>query len=211
MTPKQIAYEKQAQSIIKKLETRGIEGHYCATSQDALEAILALIPEGSVVANGGSMTIEEIGLLPAIKEGNYKYIDRFAAKTPEEKKASYSAIVASDYYLMSTNAITLDGVLVNTDGAGNRVACLIHGPANVIVVTGMNKVVTTIEEAIDRINNIATPANSIRLNKNTPCAATGVCCDCTDPTCIRAQTVITRRSMIPGRIKVFMIGEELGY
>lgn len=211
MTPKQIAYEKQAQTIIKNLEARGLEGHYFATSQEALKAILDTIPEGSTVANGGSMTIEEIGLLPAVKEGNYKYIDRFAAKTPEEKKASYSAIVASDYYLMSTNAITLDGVLVNTDGAGNRVACLIHGPANVIVAAGMNKVVTTIEEAIDRIDNIATPANSIRLNKNTPCTVAGVCCNCADPACIRAQTVITRRSMIPNRIKVYLIGEDLGY
>lgn len=211
MTPKQTAYANQANTLIKKLEQRNMEAHYFATAREALDAILAIIPEGSTVANGGSMTIEEIGLLPAIKSGNYNYIDRYAPKTKEEQKECFSKTVSSDYYLMSSNAITLDGMLVNIDGAANRVACLAHGPENVIVVAGMNKITTTLDEAVDRVHNIATPANTVRLNKNTPCAQTGVCADCLSPECICCQVLITRRSMIKNRIKVFLIGEELGY
>ena len=112
---------------------------------------------------------------------------------------------------MSTNAITTDGQLVNIDGTGNRVAALIWGPKQVIVLAGMNKVCPTLEDAYRRVKNIASPPNCIRLNRKTPCAATGICGDCLSPDCICSQTVLTRRSGIPGRIKVILIGEQLGY
>ncbi len=211
MNPKQEAMRKQAQTIIKNLEKRNMEGYYFPTAKEGLDFILNMIPEGSAVANGGSVTITDIGLLDAIKNGNYEYIDRLAANTPQESREIYSKIVASDYYLMSTNAITIDGELVNVDGAGNRVACLIHGPQKVIVVAGMNKVSVDIADAHHRARNLAAPANVTRLGKNTPCAVTGICGNCFSPDCICSQIVITRRSGSKNRIKVFLIGEDLGY
>ena len=117
----------------------------------------------------------------------------------------------ADYFLMSTNAITLDGELINIDGRGNRVAFLCYGPENVLIFAGMNKIVSNIEEGISRTRNIAASPNAIRLNKNTPCGITGKCEDCYSPDCMCGQYVITRRSGIPNRIKVILIGEELGY
>lgn len=112
---------------------------------------------------------------------------------------------------MSTNVITLDGELINIDGRGNRVAFLCYGPQNVLILAGMNKVVTDIESGFKRIRDIASPQNAIRLNRNTPCKLLGRCKDCYSPDCMCGQLVITRRSIIPNRIKVILIGEELGY
>lgn len=211
MTPKQEAYATQAQTIIENLKKRGMEGYYFADAKSCLDYILNMIPEGSTISNGGSMTNQDIGIMDAIASPKYQFIDRMAPKTPEEKKQVYAKIVTADYFFMSTNAITIDGELINIDGAGNRVACLIHGPENVMIVTGMNKVVTTVEEGINRAHNGAAVPNVKRLNKKTPCHETGVCADCLSPDCICNHTVITRRSGTPGRIKVFLIGEELGY
>lgn len=132
-------------------------------------------------------------------------------RPPQEKKEIYAKVVCADYFFMSTNAITLDGELVNVDGAGNRVACLSSGPDNVIILAGMNKVAASVEEGHDRVRNTAAPINALRLNKKTPCAVTGRCSNCQSPDCICSQIVITRRSHIPGRIQVILIGEELGY
>lgn len=200
-----------AATIIKGLQKRNMEGYFCETSKEAVETALKLMPEGSVISWGGSMSISECGLMDAIKSGNYTLIDRMTAKTPQEKREIYAKTVMADYYLMSTNAITMDGELVNIDGFCNRVACLCAGPENVIIIAGMNKVVKNVESALDRIRTKAAPANTVRLNKNTPCAKTGVCGDCFSPDCICSQTVITRRSGIPGRIKVILVNEELGF
>ena len=200
-----------AATIIKALQKRQMEGYFCETSKEAVEKALSLMPEGSVISWGGSMSINECGLMDAIKAKNYTLIDRMSAKTPEERREIYSKAVAADYYLMSTNAITMDGELVNIDGFGNRVACLIAGPENVIVIAGMNKVVRDVPAGISRIRTKAAPPNTVRLSKNTPCAKTGVCHDCFSPDCICSQTVITRRSQLPGRIKVILVNEELGF
>lgn len=211
MTPKQLAMKQQAEQIIKNLEKRNMEGFYFETSAECVSAILNEMPKDSVVSWGGSESIKECGLMDAIQNGDYKLIDRATAKTPEESRQIYSQTVLSDYYLMSTNAITLDGQLVNIDGNGNRVACLIQGPKHVILVVGMNKVVPSVDSAISRIRNMASPANALRLNRNLPCAATGVCHDCFSPDCFCNQIVTTRRSGHTGRIKVYLVGETLGY
>lgn len=208
---KQQAYETLAGTVIKALEKRGMEGHYYPTGKECLEAILAMIPHNSTVAWGGSESIKEIGLLDAIKNGPYEAIDRATATSYEESRALFAKAVISDYYLMSTNAITQDGILVNIDGAGNRVACMIHGPENIIMVVGMNKMTTNTGEAIDRVHSKAAPPNVKRLNKQTPCNATGICGDCLSPDCICAHTVITRFCRQKNRIKVFLVGEDLGY
>lgn len=206
------AFALKADIIIKNLAKRNMEGIYCASSRELLEKILPMMEEGSSIAWGGSESLKECGLLDTLKEsGKYNLIDRSTAKTPEELQDIYLQSADSDYFLMSTNAITMDGELVNIDGNGNRVACLIHGPRHVFLVVGMNKVVTDIGSGLSRTQNVASPPNTIRLNKNTPCAQTGFCSNCLSPDCICCQLVITRYSRHDDRIKVFLVGENLGF
>ncbi|MBQ1312678.1 MAG: lactate utilization protein [Blautia sp.] len=209
--PKKVFYENQARTIIKKLQPRKIEGYYCEDTEAAKKKILELIGEGKKsVAYGGSMTIDDMGIKKDIEEAGHKVIRREDYKTPEEIKECKALQVNADVFLMSTNAITLDGELVNIDGRGNRVSFLIYGPDSVIIVAGMNKVVTDVEEGIRRSRNMAAAPNTVRLHCDTPCAKTGKCADCF-PDTICCQIVVTRASRTPGRIKVILVGEELGY
>ena len=211
MTPKKIYYENLADTIIDKFNKRGIEGYYCENAEAALATAKRFLTPGCSISWGGSETLLEIGLLEDLSSSDYILYDRGTAKTPEEKQQMYSKIVTADYYFMSSNAITLDGQLVNIDGSGNRVACLLTGPRNVIIIAGMNKIVTDVDIAVDRIRNMATPPNVVRLGKKTPCAETGKCANCLVEDCICNQIVITRRSGIAGRIKVILVGEVLGF
>ncbi len=210
MTPKKQYYKNVATTIIKNLAKRQMEGYYCETSADAVEKILALIPKGASIGWGGSMTLSGIGLMDALKKANYRLYDRDFPDSKEAQKKMYANILNSDFFLMSTNAITLDGELVNIDSRGNRVAFLCYGPEIVLVVAGMNKVVSDVD-SIKRVHDMAAPANTVRLNKKTPCVVTGRCGNCLSPDCICSQTVITRFSNIPKRIKVILVGEEQGY
>lgn len=212
MNPKQQHYETLANTVIKNLNKRRIEACYCATVEDAEKKAFSYLTDGCTVSFGGSMTLDEMGMLTALRhDPNIRLIDRATATSPEEIKQMYHDALSADYYFMSTNAITVDGELVNIDGTGNRVAALIYGPENVIIMAGMNKVAANVDEALSRVHNTATPMNCKRLDKKTPCVATGVCSDCLSPDCICNQVVITRRSGIEERIKVILIGEELGY
>ncbi len=209
--PKKTFYENQAKTIIQNMEKRNLEGYYVSTSDEAREKVFELMKPGSSVGWGGSMTLAELGILEELKKRDYMLLDRTKAKTPQEAREIYAKTVLADYYLMSSNAITLEGELINIDGNGNRVACMIQGPEHVIIVAGMNKVVTDVKSGYLRVKNIASPPNCVRLNKKTPCSVTGQCGDCYAPDCICSHTVITRRCGIPGRIKVILVGEELGY
>ena len=204
-------YASVANTIIKNLTKRQMEGFYCPDIKSALNKALELIPKASSIGWGGSVTIEQIGLLDAVQNGEYETIDRSLAKNSEEQRKIYGEICCADYFLMSTNAITLDGELINIDGRGNRVAFLCYGPQNVLILAGMNKIVTDIESGFKRVRNIASPPNAIRLNRQTPCAITGRCGDCYSPNCMCGQFVVTRYSLMPKRIKVILIGETLGY
>lgn len=205
------AFEKLAQNVIQNLEKRNMEGYYFEDSKSCVEAVMKMIPEGSVVSWGGSVSLRESGMMDALKESNLTLIDRMSAKTPEESRELYSKIVMADYYFMSTNAITNDGQLINIDGNGNRVACLIQGPAHVMLIVGRNKFTASVEAGVERVRNMASPANAIRLNRNLPCGLTGSCHDCLSPECFCNQVVITRRSGHTGRIKVFLVNEDLGF
>ena len=212
MNPKQIFYEKQAASILKHLERRQMKGYYCPTRQEAVATAMSLTAANTTVCFGGSMSLLESGVMDALKaRTDLTLIDRSHAKTPEEVRQVYISAFDADTYFMSTNAITSDGQLVNIDGNGNRVAALIYGPGQVVMIVGMNKVVPTVDDAIRRVRNTATPPNCIRLQKQTPCSINGTCSDCLSPDCICNQIVITRRSGVKGRIKVFLIGEPLGF
>ncbi|MBR3770881.1 MAG: lactate utilization protein [Clostridium sp.] len=211
MEPKKICYENLAKTIINKLEVRGMAGYYCHSKEEALAQVLELMKKGSSVTWGGSETLKEIGIFEAIRNGDYELYDRATAKTLEENRAFFGKAVTADYFLMSTNAITHDGQLVNIDGNGNRVACLICGPQNVIVIAGMNKVVKDVEAGIQRTHDVAAPPNAIRLDKDTGCREYGKCLDCLKDDCICCHTVVTRKSREKNRIKVILVGEELGY
>lgn len=212
MNPKQIFYERQASAILKQLEKRQIKGFYCPTKEDAVTTAMSLTAADTTVCFGGSMSLLESGVMDALKaRTDITLIDRSHAKTLEEIKQVYREAFSADTYFMSTNAITLDGQLVNIDGNGNRVAALIYGPEQVIIVAGMNKVVPTVEDAVRRVRNTATPPNCVRLGLDSPCAATGSCADCLSENCICSQIVITRRSRTADRIKVILVGEALGY
>ena len=207
----QDSYRLTAASLIKNLKKRNMEGFYCPDKAAAVKKVQELIPSGSVVTWGGSETLVETGIINALYTSDYQLIDRTLAKTPQEKRELYSKIVMADYCLMSTNAITLDGELIHVDGAGNRVACLITGPSHIIIVAGMNKVVTDVQEGIQRARTKAAPPNTLRVGAQTPCSQTGVCSHCLSPDCICNYTVITRHSGIEGRIKVILVGDSFGF
>lgn len=211
MSVKKDYYKKLADTVIKGFTKRHMEGHYCETLEEAKTLAMSLVASGSTAAWGGSVTLDEVGILDALRErSDINLYDRTKATSPEETKKIFHDSLSCDYYFMSSNAITIDGELVNIDGTGNRVAALIYGPENVIILAGMNKITKTVEEALDRVRNVASPQNCIRLNKNTPCAVNGVCGNClTDTIC--DQIVITRASRVPNRIKIILIGEELGF
>ena len=199
------------EKVIKALGTRNIEAFYAESKEDALKKALELIPEGSKVAWGGSMSVEEIGLKKAICEGNYNELNRDLAKNAEEKRAIEIATYDADYFLTSANAISEDGVIVNIDGNSNRVSAIAYGPKHVLMIVGMNKIVKDAENALSRARNEAAPINAQRFNIDTPCKKAGACFDCQSPQSICCQFLITRRSMHVGRMKVILVNEELGF
>lgn len=207
----QTAFQAAVPNIIKNLAQRNIEAFYYEDSRAMVEDILRKIPAGSSITWGGAESIVECGLMDAIHNGSYILLDRAAAKTPEEKREFYGKAVMADIFLMSTNAITYSGELINIDSNGNRLACLMQGPKEVFIIVGMNKFVGSIEEGIHRIENIAAPANVQRLQRDTPCRTLGRCAHCFSENSICSHTVITRRSSHPGRIKLFLVPENLGY
>ena len=155
--------------------------------------------------------MKDSGVIDLLRGGLCKIIDRDAAKTPEEAHKCMHQAFNADCYFLSANAITMDGKLVNIDGNGNRVAALIYGPKDVYVIAGMNKVVKDEDAAMDRIKNMAAPMNAMRLTTGAPCTKTGNCMHCKGSGTICCHTVVTRYSRHPGRIKVLLVGEELGY
>lgn len=211
MEPMKKFYEQQSKTIIANLKKRNMGGYYCETTEEANALILSLINENSIVSFGGSMTLKDMGTLDLLREGNYDLLDRGTAANSSEAKEIYRKAFTADTYLTSTNALTLDGRLVNIDGNGNRVAALIYGPDQVLVVAGMNKVSSDLDDALNRVSNFAAPPNTQRLSRNTPCSKTGFCNECQSDDCICSNTVITRRSHVENRIKVILVGEVLGY
>lgn len=211
MTPKQTANEHAAATVIQKLARRNISGSYAPTAADAVAQIKNILQAGMTVANGGSETLGALDFRAVVEQAGCTYLDRASATTPQEARELYAKTTLCDVFFMSTNAITADGELLNVDGAGNRVSCLAFGPSKVVVVAGMNKLCKDLHSAMDRVRVTAAPPNCVRLNLNTPCAATGICGDCHSPDCICCQVVITRHSRVPGRIHVILVGEELGY
>ncbi len=204
-------YELQAQQLINAFKGRNMEAFYCDNKEDAKNKTLELIAENSTVSFGGSVTLAQTGILDALRNGNYNLLDRDNAETPEKGKQIMYDSFKADYYLLSANAMTIDGKLINIDGRGNRLAAFIFGPKNIIVVASMNKVFLDEKSALERVRNFASPVNVQRLGKKTPCSVTGICADCNSPECICSHIVITRHSQIKNRIKIVLVGENLGF
>ncbi len=211
MDPRKDYYEKRARRLMEKLRQRHFDAYYCEDKTSALEQALALIPEGATVGWGGALSAQQIGLIDAVNAGNYKAIDRSKASTPEERRNAMKQCLLTDVFLSGANAISMDGELVNIDGIGNRVAALVYGPESVIIIAGMNKAADTLEDALRRARTVAAPMNNQRFSGKTPCMVTGTCADCKSEDCICNQILITRNSKPAGRIKVILVGEELGF
>jgi L-lactate utilization protein LutB len=208
--PRKKYYDKRGPILVKNLESRHFEAYYCENKAQALEKALELIPKGATVGWGGAMSAQQIGLMNAMNEGDYRAIDRDKCLTAEEKLQAAKDSLFADVFLTGANGLSLDGQMVNIDGTGNRVAATIYGPKKVIVIAGMNKVCDTLEEAVKRAREVAAPLNMMRFMKDTPCAATGKCGDCKAEGCICNQIVITRHCRPVGRIQFVLVGEQLG-
>ena len=200
--------ELLAQTVIKGLNSRNMAGYYAESREAALKQALALIPEGSSVTMGGAMSAHEIGLVDALKQGPYRFIDRDAC---EDKRAAMLAAYDADVFLSSVNAMTEDGILINIDGNSNRVSAIAQGPKKVVFIVGMNKVCKDPDGAMKRARNVAAPINAQRFGLSTPCAKTGACMDCKSPDTICCQLLITRFSRHAGRIHVILVNDELGF
>ena len=209
--PKQKYYEKRSQVLLKNLRSRHFEAYYCASREEALVKALELIPKGAVVGWGGATSAQQIGLMEALNAGEYCAIDRDKATTPEARVQAMKQCLTADVFITGANALSLDGQMVNIDGNGNRVAAIVYGPDSVLVIAGMNKVMDTLEDAVTRARTVAAPMNKQRFPAQTPCEVTGSCADCKSDGCICNQILITRNCNPAGRIKVILVGEELGF
>ncbi len=196
-----------AQTVIKGLESRNMTGYYAVDKEEAVKKALEVIGKGSTVAMGGCQSAHEIGLIQALEEGDYNYIDRSNMTPRESLMAAYDA----DVFLSSANAMTNDGIMVNIDGNSNRVSCIAQGPKKVVFIVGMNKICSDLDEAMKRARNVAAPANAQRFDVKTPCKVTGKCADCKSPDTICCQFLITRYSRHEGRIHVILVNDTLGY
>lgn len=197
-----------SEKVINGLASRNMTGYYAPTKEEALKLALSIIPEGSSVTMGGAMSAHEIGLVDALREGNYDFIDRDAY---EDKRKAMLLAYDADFFLSSCNAITEDGILVNIDGNSNRVSAIAQGPRKVLFIVGMNKVCDDVDGAVKRARNVAAPINAQRFDIATPCKKTGSCMDCKSPDTICCQFLITRFSRHKDRIHVILVGEDLGF
>lgn len=212
--PKEVIFRRKAEHVVENLKKRNIGALYCVTSRDAIAEIRKMIPEGSTVALGGSVSVIQSGLLDVLRTMKIKLLDRYREGiTNDEVEDILRQGVSADVLVTSSSAVTAEGKLVNEDGRGNRVAGMIFGPKKVIFLVGMNKVVPTVDEGLSRIKNVAAPLNCIRLGIDTPCARTGFCDDasCHAPQRICSQIVIIESNRVKDRLTVVLVGEELGY
>jgi L-lactate utilization protein LutB len=200
-----------AQKVIKGLESRNMKGYYAENKEEALKIALELIPEQSSISMGGAMSAREIGLVDAVKNGNYNFIEREGLTDEASKRAATLAAYDADYFLASANAMTEDGVIVNIDGNSNRVSMIAHGPKHVIFIVGMNKICDDVDGAMKRARNVAAPINAQRFGLSTPCAKTGSCMNCKSPDTICCQFLITRYSRHTDRIHVILVNDSLGF
>ena len=197
--------------ILENLKKRKFTPKYFEDIKSAIDFILEIIPNKDSIGFGGSMTVTEIGLLPKLFErGNTLYHSDYVNNISKEELRLQ--MHTANWYISSTNALSTTGELINIDGRGNRVAEMVNGPENIIIIAGTNKIVNSIEEGIYRTRNVASPLNCIRLNRNTPCAKTGKCSYCNTLDTICNATVIQHHPMMGQKnVYIIIIDKKLGY
>ncbi len=211
MTPQELRNERLAQTLTKNLQRRHMEAYYCPTAAEAVKKVSELIPDGSSVTWGGSMTIRDLGLPECLHQRETLTVyDRDLLQERAEVEDTYRKGFCCDFYLSSANALSEDGVIVNIDGNGNRVAAITWGPKKVIFVIGLNKVAQNVEAALARARGVASPVNAARFDIKTPCQADGVCHNCNSPESICNYVHFLRNSP-KNRHIVVLVGENLGY
>lgn len=211
LTQRKMQYDKAGPKVAEALNKRHFEAYYCPDRAAAIEKVLELISPEDTVSWGGTLTVDELGLKDLLRARGQKLIDRDIAQSNEERVELMRQGLLADTFLTSSNAVTADGQLFNIDGTGNRVAALCFGPTQVVVVAGMNKVAGDLDGAMRRAREVAAPMNAQRFPLKTPCVANGLCGDCKGPDSICAQIVTTRLCKPAGRIKVVLVGEDLGF
>lgn len=200
------------EKVVKALEKNNFQAYYAANRTEAVEKVLALIPANATIGVGGSWTLKELGIPEQLeKKGHTVYDHNKPGLALEESIALRRKELLCDVFLSGTNAITLDGQLVNTDGTGNRVAAMSFGPQKVIVVVGVNKIVSDLDAAMERIEIYAAPINNKRLGRPNPCTVTGMCMDCQGSTRICNITTILHKKPPMIDFQVIVVGEELGF
>jgi L-lactate utilization protein LutC len=210
--------KKQIQELIKKLAENNIPAFYVNNRKQAFDKVMSMIPTGSVVGLGDSLTLRQIGVVEALTKGNYTFLNPWKPGISlEESIKLKKRALTSDVFVTGTNAVTLDGRIVNVDGHGNRVAAMLFGPDRVVIVVGVNKIVKNLDEALKRIKEKAAPANVKRhteFDPMPPCGITGTCSDCSSPWRICNKTVIIERQYDNSKYKpiitIVIVGEELG-
>lgn len=205
------SYKNIAKKLIPMLERRNFDVYYCENGDEAANKAMSLIDKNDSVSWGGSYTVSQIGLIEKLRTSGYNLIDREKGGSAEERAEIMRQGLLADTFLMSSNAVTEDGILVNIDGNGNRVAAMCFGPKSVIMIIGMNKVCPTLEEAEDRAHNIAAVKNAERFGLTKTGCAHGKCVNCLSDECMCSYIVKTRRSKEKGRIKIILVGESLGF
>ncbi len=204
--------DNRIEKVIYNLQRNNMAGYFVQTGEELLVLLSGFLPKGEKVGCGDSVTLEETGVFDFIRNGDYIFYDKYkAGLTSEEKREIYLKNFAADTFLTGTNAVTLDGKLFNIDGNGSRVAPMLYGPKQVIVVVGINKLADTVEDAIRRTRQIAAPLDAKRLNKDTPCTKLGKCIDCRHKNRICNDFVLITGQFVKDRIKVIFINGEYGF
>lgn len=204
--------EKKIERTIKALEKNNMNGYYVHNNKELIDKIKEIVNEGSKVSCGGSMTLFETGVIDHLRSGRYEFLDRYReGLTREDIVKIYKKSFTADAFFCSSNAITENGELYNVDGNGNRVAAMLYGPDKVIVICGVNKIVSDISEAILRKKQVAGPVNAIRLDRKTPCSKTGCCSECNSKERICNEYTLIKRQSDKDRVHVIFLNEQLGY
>lgn len=209
------------EKTVKNLEKNGIKVFTADKKEDVLPIVKSLMRKGESVSNGGSVTLKECGVFDLISGGDYDFIDRTGLEG-EELRNAYIRAFGCDTYLCSANAVTENGELYNVDGNSNRVACIVYGPRQVIMIVGKNKIVKNLQEAVTRVKTVAAPSNTRRLGCKTPCEKTGECisiknddsymCDgCNSPQRVCCNYVVSAKQRHKDRIKLILVNEDLGF
>lgn len=204
--------EQKIKRVIENLEKNNIEAYYASDEKAVIEKVSEFVKEGDTISVGGSMTLFETGVINFLKNGKFNYLDRYKeGLTSADIKDIFRKSFSADAYFVSSNAVTEGGELFNVDGNGNRVAAMMYGPDKVVVIVGVNKIVRDVQEAVMRNKGCSAPANAKRLNRNTPCTKSGYCMECSSTERICNNYVLIKKQVQKGRIKVIIVGKQLGY